>query len=321
MQELAARCAEDFDDFYAGRKPVAGDPGDLVVLSCDGKGVVMRHDALRPATAASAAKASSKLNGRLSKGEKTNRKRLAEVGTVYDATPAPRVIADILPGNDEQRRDAAAGPATTSKWLTASVVNNAASVVGQVFDEAQRRDPGHARPWVALVDGNNHQIDRIRAEAKARKVTVSIVIDLIHVLEYLWKAPSAFGLMIPDNGRGAGRSMMTNGQVLPGGSTSFGSSPVGRHLCTRTRLAPSFAPFCAPAASRLFHEPTTRASQNWLMTCENTLVGCSWNSLTCADPTDLSKVPQIKRGSVHSRASEPNRTVQVTLGTPTYQIL
>jgi len=188
VQELAARCAEDFDDFYAGRKPEAGDPGDLVVLSCDGKGVVMRHDALRPATAASAAKASSKLNGRLSKGEKTYRKRLAEVGTVYDATPAPRVIADILPGNDEQRRDAAAGPATTSKWLTASVVNNAASVVGQVFDEAQRRDPGHARPWVALVDGNNHQIDRIRAEAKARKVTVSIVIDLIHVLEYLWKA-------------------------------------------------------------------------------------------------------------------------------------
>jgi hypothetical protein len=148
----------------------------------------MRHDALRPATAASAAKASSKLNGRLSKGEKTNRKRLAEVGTVYDATPAPRVIADILPGNDEQRRDAAAGPATKSKWLTASVVNNAASVVGQVFDEAQRRDPEHARPWVALVDGNNHQIDRIRAEAKARGVTVSIVIDLIHVLEYLWKA-------------------------------------------------------------------------------------------------------------------------------------
>ena len=110
------------------------------------------------------------------------------MGTVYDATPAPRVIADILPGNDEQRRDAAAGPATKSKWLTASVVNNAASVVGQVFDEAQRRDPGHTRPWVALVDGNNHQIDRIRAEAKARKVTVSIVIDLIHVLEYLWKA-------------------------------------------------------------------------------------------------------------------------------------
>lgn len=47
----------------------------------------------------------------------------------------------------------------------------------------KRRDPDHARTWVALVDGNNHQIDRIEKEAKARGVTVCIVIDLIHVLE------------------------------------------------------------------------------------------------------------------------------------------
>ncbi len=44
-------------------------------------------------------------------------------------------------------------------------------------DEAHRRDPDHQRPWIALVDGNNHQIDRIKAEAKARNVKVTIVID------------------------------------------------------------------------------------------------------------------------------------------------
>jgi hypothetical protein len=38
-------------------------------------------------------------------------------------------------------------------------------VVGRIFDEADRRDPTHARTWTALVDGNNHQIDRIQAEA------------------------------------------------------------------------------------------------------------------------------------------------------------
>src|SRR5664280_1693103 len=65
---------------------------------------------------------------------------------------------------------------------------DAASVVGRIFDEAERRDPEHQRTWVALVDGNNHQIDRIGAEARARKVSVRVVIDLIHVLEYLWKA-------------------------------------------------------------------------------------------------------------------------------------
>jgi hypothetical protein len=29
---------------------------------------------------------------------------------------------------------------------------------------------------------------QIRAQARRRKVTVTIVIDFIHVLEYLWKA-------------------------------------------------------------------------------------------------------------------------------------
>ncbi|MGH7777208.1 MAG: ISKra4 family transposase, partial [Candidatus Dormibacterales bacterium] len=70
----------------------------------------------------------------------------------------------------------------------ASVVEDAASVVRRVFDEAERRDPEHRRTWVALVDGNNHQLDRIRAEARARKVKVSIVVDFVPVIEYIWKA-------------------------------------------------------------------------------------------------------------------------------------
>ena len=84
------------------------------------------------------------------------------------------------------------GPVATNKWLTASVVNTAAEVVGEIFDEADRRDPDHKRDWVALVDGNNHQIDRIQAEAKTRGVEVAIVVDLIHVLEYIWGAAWCF---------------------------------------------------------------------------------------------------------------------------------
>jgi hypothetical protein len=33
------------------------------------------------------------------------------------------------------------------------------------------------------VDGNNHQIQRIKSEAKARGVKVTIVVDFIHVLD------------------------------------------------------------------------------------------------------------------------------------------
>src|SRR6266511_4685497 len=95
------------------RSPV--DPGDVLVLSCDGKGIVMRPDALRPATARQAAASKKKLKSRLSKGEKRNRKRIAEVGAVYDLTPAPRTSKDILPRTDAERAQAAAAPARSEE--------------------------------------------------------------------------------------------------------------------------------------------------------------------------------------------------------------
>ena len=54
-----------------------------------------------------------------------------------------------------------------------------------MFDEAERCDSVHERTWVALVDGTKHQIDRINVEAKARKVNLTVLIDLIHVLDKL----------------------------------------------------------------------------------------------------------------------------------------
>ncbi len=190
VEALAARAAVDIDDFYTARTPGVGTGDEVLVLSCDGKGIVMRADALRPATAKAAATTTPKLATRLSKGEKRNRKRMAEVGAVYDAVPAARTPADILPAADGA--EPAPGPRTTNKWLVASVVDNAADVVAQIFAEAGRRDPTHARTWVALVDGNNHQINRITAEAATRDVPITIIIDFIHVLEYLWRAAWSF---------------------------------------------------------------------------------------------------------------------------------
>ncbi|MDQ3575173.1 MAG: ISKra4 family transposase [Actinomycetota bacterium] len=191
VEQLAGRAAADVDAYYdrTRRQPTADD--DVVVVSVDGKGIVMRPDGLRPATARAAAEAATKLETRLSKGEKRNRKRLAEVGAVYDVTPVPRTATDVLASNHTNGPRPPA-PEANHKWVTASVVQDAAHVVGRVFDEAERRDPDHKRRWVALVDGNRHQIERINAEAEARRLSVTIVIDFIHVLEYLWGAVWCF---------------------------------------------------------------------------------------------------------------------------------
>jgi hypothetical protein len=188
-EALAARAAADVEDFYAERAQPQAEEGDVLVISADGKGIIMRPEALRPATARKAAEATTKLECRLSKGEKRNRKRLAEVGAVYDVTPVQRSATDVIV---RAERDPPPAPIAKAKWITASVVEDAAEVLATVFDEAERRDPGHQRRWVALVDGNNHQIDRIKAEAAARGIDITIVIDLIHVLEYLWGAAWCF---------------------------------------------------------------------------------------------------------------------------------
>jgi hypothetical protein len=190
VEQLARRAAVDVDVFYAAvqREPAGHD--DVLVLSVDGKGIVMRPDSLRPATEKAARNATTKLKTRLSKGEQPNRKRLAAVGAVYDTAPVPRQPGDVLASKTGDNPPPA--PKATAKWVTASVADSAAHVVGAIFDEAQRRDPDHQRQWVALVDGNQHQIDCLHAQAAQRNVDVAVVVDLIHVLEYLWNAAWCF---------------------------------------------------------------------------------------------------------------------------------
>ena len=190
VEQLAGRAAVDFEAYYQQPTRTPADDGDVLALSADGKGIVMRSDALRPATAKAAAKATGKLKTRLSKGEKRNRKRIAEVGAVYDVTPVVRNPTDIIGSDPHPGKPPA--PTAKNKWLTASVVDDAATVISQIFGEAQRRDPDHQRTWIALVDGAKHQIDRIEAEAKARQVEVHIVCDFVHVLEYIWSSAWSF---------------------------------------------------------------------------------------------------------------------------------
>jgi len=189
LRELTLAAAQDVGAFYAQAERIAPDGEDLLVLSCDAKGVVMRPDGLREPTRSQAQNASGKLKTRLSKGEKTNRKRMAEIVTVYELTPEPRTAAEILPDPDSPPAPARARrPKAKNKWLKASVTDDARTVIAAMFSEADGRDPSHQRAWVALVDGNNHQIDRIKREARKRKVKIPIVVDFIHVLEYLWSA-------------------------------------------------------------------------------------------------------------------------------------
>jgi hypothetical protein len=191
VEQIAVDTAVDIEAFYADTRPGPADPSWPLVLTCDGKGVVMRQEALRAATAKAAASTGPRLATRISPGEKPNRKRMAELVGVYDLEPVTRAPADVITtaGADRERPRR---PKASGKWLTGSLVDDIATVIAAGFDEAQRRDPDHRRTWVGLVDGNLTQIDALTAEAARRGVTVHLVIDFIHVVEYVWGAAWSF---------------------------------------------------------------------------------------------------------------------------------
>ena len=117
---------------------------------------------------------------------------MAETGAVFDVAvpdgPArtPEQVMRPDPGSGKKP------PRADNRWYACDITAGRDVTIGKVFDQAGRRDPGHARTWIALVDGDNYQLGLFRAAAAARGITLAIVIDFIHVLEYLRKAAWCF---------------------------------------------------------------------------------------------------------------------------------
>ncbi|EKU99093.1 hypothetical protein Lepto7375DRAFT_6315 [Leptolyngbya sp. PCC 7375] len=150
----------------------------------------MHPSDLREATAKAAQKAkdSPSKRTRLSPGQKRQRKRMATVASVYHVPRYPRQADDII----GDQRDPPVRPVISDKRVWASVEQDAKTVIEHAFVEASTRDPDHQRDWVVLVDGELHQLATLNAMARKQDVTVTIVLDFIHVLEYVWKAAFCF---------------------------------------------------------------------------------------------------------------------------------
>jgi hypothetical protein len=95
--ELVRDCAADVTGFYARCRPEIAPAGRLPVLQVDGTGIVMRSEALRPATAKAAQDRKNRLSTRLSPGEKANRTRMAEIAVVHNTVPALRTVDEVIP--------------------------------------------------------------------------------------------------------------------------------------------------------------------------------------------------------------------------------
>lgn len=202
LEETAAHVTKDFESFYKQREaPASKEVENPLILTTDGKGVKMIERDLRPATRKRAEEARERgetKKRRLAPGEKRDKKRMSTVASVYEHVPNPRTAQQILSGSQVKVRH----ETIKNKRVWADLEHSTPEVVAQVFEEAKRRDPKGERQWVMLVDGDPKQMDAVLKQVEAvfkSGVFVWVIVDFIHVTEYLWKSANAlFGAQSQD---------------------------------------------------------------------------------------------------------------------------
>ena len=184
LETLNRQVSDAADGFRQQQAPPAVADGALLVVSGDGKGVPMcAADQPEPTPAAD-------------DGVPRGKKRMAYVGAVYSVAPFVRTADDVL---DEYRRRqrAADRPAPQGKRVWAEMTQVVAgetcdgrtTLFGEMADDVARRDPTGAAPRVAVMDDEAALWAAMRLFFGDACVGV---LDLIHVLGYLWLAAHVF---------------------------------------------------------------------------------------------------------------------------------
>ena len=178
LEEILPDAARDFDAFYRQRS-VATAAGAILVAAVDAKGIPM----VKPGGAQPKA--------RLTKGQKANKKRMATVATVFTRAPWVRtpqqVIESLFPTSHPASDEDPPPPRPENKRVWASLLKGKTKVIQEVAEEMDRRDPSRSMTRLALTDGERAL--QIRVD---QKLHVTLILDLIHVLEKLWKAAYCF---------------------------------------------------------------------------------------------------------------------------------
>ena len=194
LEQITAGAAADAAGFYPAlareqeQQQGQGPPAGPLAISADGKGVAMRPESRRRRTKAPGKRVRN-FEKRAGTGEKKGCKRMAQTGCVFDISPVPRTPEQVMSAGAGGGRKP---PRSLRRWYAIDIAADRTQTTGAIFDEAERRDPDHLRQWIALVDGDNHQISLIQGQAAARGIDLVILIDFIHVQEYLWKAGWCF---------------------------------------------------------------------------------------------------------------------------------
>ena len=192
LEEIVQEAAEDFDCFYETRcreLPSPCETGPILVAGVDCKGIPRRR---------TEEEKNDPQHKRLEPGEKKTKKKMATVASVHTTTPHYRTAEDVVENlmdpetakvksNKERKR-----PKSEDRRIWASVLQSKDDVIQQVAEEMVKRDPEREKIAVCLTDGERALEQRAIKYLKAAFGDLTLILDIIHVLEYLWDAAHVF---------------------------------------------------------------------------------------------------------------------------------
>lgn len=186
VEDMNRTLAESAATFLNHRPtPPATDEGELVVLTADGKGVVMRRPPVEEPRSSPHPQAKAK----------TGKKQMAYVGACYTIgrfVRTPDQVIDEL--QRQQRAKERPRPCHKHVWaemtcvLEGEICNGRVTLFDHLAEEWGQRDPTRGKTAICLFDGERALWD---AWEIFFEQTIGIL-DIFHVLEYLWDAAGCF---------------------------------------------------------------------------------------------------------------------------------
>jgi hypothetical protein len=191
LERMSRKMSESVAGFRDSlTKPPAEEEGDILVATADGKGIPMR----RPAD-------QQPVGARRKKGEKANKKQMATLGCVYTVDPKHRTAEDVVESLFREclsrRSKETVEPVAQHKRVWSSLTYEEGDVYvdaeTEVFtwmasEVGSRRRKG--QPMVCLMDGQRSLWASCAAYLPSDNLVE--ILDLLHAVEYLWKAAYLF---------------------------------------------------------------------------------------------------------------------------------
>jgi len=186
--EVAKEAPQDYAAFYTQEPPPAAETeGEILVVSVDSKRVPMIKTE------------AAKLQAKLGKGEKRQKKKEALVGVCYTVNRKERSAEELAeqlvdPEAARERRKGAGqkddAPKAQNVRRLASLARPKPAVLESIIHDATRRDPAKRRPLAVLLDGALG-LGSLVGTGFQGWANVTFVLDIMHVVGYLWVAANA----------------------------------------------------------------------------------------------------------------------------------